>query len=84
MAKPGFAVVEVLSNCHIQYGRRNKLGGAVDMLQSFKDNSVTVNQAKNLTPEELDGKTTIGVLADRELPISTEEYDRIRQRAGEV
>nr|WP_320012780.1 2-oxoacid:ferredoxin oxidoreductase subunit beta [uncultured Desulfobulbus sp.] len=83
MAKPGFAVVEVLSNCHIQYGRRNKLGGAVEMLQGFKKNSVTVAQAQKLSPEELIGKTTIGVLADRELPISTEEYERIRQRAGE-
>ena len=83
MAKPGFAVVEVLSNCHIQYGRRNKLGGAVEMLQGFKENSVTVAQAQKLPPEELVGKTTIGVLTDRELPISTEEYARIRQRAGE-
>ena len=45
MAKPGFAVVEVISNCHVQYGRRNQLGGAVEMLQSYRDHAVTVKQA---------------------------------------
>jgi len=84
MAKPGFAVVEVISNCHVQYGRRNKLGGAVEMLTSFKDNAVTVKQAANLAPGDLEGKITIGVLTDRALPISTEEYDKIRKRAGEA
>lgn len=83
MAKPGFAVVEVLSNCHVQYGRRNQLGGAVEMLHGYRDNAVTVKQAAQLSPEELAGKITIGVLTDRDLPISTEEYDKIRQRAGE-
>ena len=83
MRKRGFAVVEVISNCHVQYGRRNKLGGAVEMLQSFKEKSVTVTRAKKMKPEELEGKITIGVLADREMPISTEEYKKVRQRACE-
>ena len=81
MQKPGFAVVEVVSNCHVQYGRRNHLGGAVEMLQRFKDNSVTVQQAEKMTAEELQGKYTIGVLADRDLPISTVEYEKVRQMA---
>jgi 2-oxoglutarate ferredoxin oxidoreductase subunit beta len=81
--KRGFAVVEVISNCHVQYGRRNKLGGAVDMLKSFRDNSVTVNKAAGMAEEDLEGKTTIGVLADRELPVSTEEYKKIRKLAEE-
>ncbi|MBV5317466.1 MAG: 2-oxoacid:ferredoxin oxidoreductase subunit beta [Desulfobulbaceae bacterium] len=81
MNKPGFAVVEVISNCHVQYGRRNQLGDAVDMLRSFKDSAVTVAKAAKLTADELEGKITIGVLTDRELPISTEEYEKLRQRA---
>jgi len=75
-------VVEVISNCHVQYGRRNQLGDAVEMLKGFKKNAVTVTKAAKLSPEELEGKTTIGVLADRQLPISTEEYEKVRQRAG--
>lgn len=76
--KRGFAVVEIISNCHVQYGRRNKLGGAVDMMLSFRDNAVTVRKAASMTPDELEGKITIGVLVDRDLPISTEEYNKIR------
>ncbi len=82
--KRGFAVVEVISNCHVQYGRRNKLGGAVDMLKQFKEQSITVTKAARMSPEELAGKTTVGVLADREIPISTEEYKKVRQRAMEL
>jgi 2-oxoglutarate ferredoxin oxidoreductase subunit beta len=74
-------VVEVISNCHVQYGRRNKLGGAVDMLKQFKEQSVTVSRAEKMSPEELEGKITIGVLADREIPISTEEYKKVRRQA---
>lgn len=81
MRKQGFAVVEVISNCHVQYGRRNQLGDAVDMLKQFKESAVTVAKADKLSPEELEGRTTIGVLADRQLPISTEEYEKIRLRA---
>ena len=81
--KRGFAVVEVISNCHVQYGRRNKLGGAVDMLKGFRDSSVTVRKAAKMEPEDLEGKTTIGVLTDRELPVSTEEYEKIRKLAEE-
>ncbi len=84
MKKRGFAVVEVISNCHVQYGRRNKLGGAVEMLQGFRDNSVTVTKAAKMSPEELNGKITVGVLTDREMPISTEEYKKVRQRACET
>lgn len=81
IVKRGFAVVEVISNCHVQYGRRNRLGGAVDMMKSFRDNSVTVRQAAAMKPEELEGKITIGVLADKNLPISTAEYSKIRKLA---
>jgi 2-oxoglutarate ferredoxin oxidoreductase subunit beta len=79
--KRGFAVVEVISNCHVQYGRRNKLGGAVDMLKSFRDNSLTVRKAAAMKPEEREGRITIGVLADRDMPVSTEEYKKLRKMA---
>ncbi len=84
VTKRGFAVVEVISNCHVQYGKRNKLGGAVDMLKSYKEQSVTVSRAARMTSEELEGKTTIGVLADRELPVSTEEYKKVQEQARKM
>jgi 2-oxoglutarate/2-oxoacid ferredoxin oxidoreductase subunit beta len=79
--KRGFAVVEVISHCHTQYGAKNKLGGAVEMMQRQKELAVRVDQARTMTPEELEGKITIGVLADRDLPVYTEEYEKIRDAA---
>jgi 2-oxoglutarate ferredoxin oxidoreductase subunit beta len=81
--KRGFSVMEIISNCHVQHGRRNKLGGAVQMINGFKDQSVTVKKAEKMSPEELEGKITIGVLADVDKPISTEEYLRIAGEAKE-
>lgn len=79
--KRGFSVVEVISHCHTQYGRRNKLGGAVEMLRWQKESAVRVEKAKNMSPEELADKFTIGILVDRDLPIYTQEYNRVREAA---
>jgi 2-oxoglutarate ferredoxin oxidoreductase subunit beta len=79
--KRGFAVVEVISHCHTQFGLRNKLGGPVEMMRAQKTMAVKVEKAKTMTPEELAGKITIGTLVDRDLPIYTQEYRRIREAA---
>ncbi len=81
ISKRGFSVMEVISNCHVQYGKKNKLGGAVQMLNSYKDNAVKVEKAAKMSPEELEGKITIGVLADVEKPISTEVYRQVVEQA---
>ncbi|MCI5122098.1 MAG: hypothetical protein D3908_13085 [Candidatus Electrothrix sp. AUS4] len=65
----------------MQYGRRNKIGNAVDMLNLFKEQAVTVKKAATMDLEELQDKITIGILADRDLPVSTNEYKRIRELA---
>lgn len=79
--KKGFGVVEVMSPCPVQYGRLNRLGDAVKMMQWQRDNSISVEKAKELPPEELEGKLVIGVLVDRDLPIYQEEYEKIIERA---
>ncbi|NLI31395.1 MAG: 2-oxoacid:ferredoxin oxidoreductase subunit beta [Deltaproteobacteria bacterium] len=81
VVKRGFSVVEVISHCHTQYGRRNKQGGAVEMLRWQKESAVHVEKADAMSEEELQGKFTIGVLCDRDLPIYTQEYRRIREAA---
>jgi 2-oxoglutarate/2-oxoacid ferredoxin oxidoreductase subunit beta len=79
--KRGFSVVEIISNCHIQFGRRNEMGNPVTMMEWMRDHAVTVKKAEGMIPEELEDKFTIGVLADEEKPVYTEEYDKIRERA---
>ena len=74
-------MVEVISHCHTQFGLKNKLGGPVEMMRAQKEMAVRVEKARTMTPEELAGKITIGVLVDRDLPIYTQEYRRIREAA---
>ncbi|MCJ7686252.1 MAG: 2-oxoacid:ferredoxin oxidoreductase subunit beta [Desulfobacteraceae bacterium] len=81
--KRGFSVVEIISNCHIQFGRRNEMGNPVTMMECMRDHAVTVEKADKMTSDELEDKFTIGILADEEKPIYTEEYDKIRERAGD-
>ena len=83
IVKKGFGVVEVISHCHVQYGKQNLLGSAVDMMKWQRDNAVTVQRARRMKPEELEGKIITGVLADKELPIYQDEYDKVKERAKE-
>ncbi len=79
--KRGFSVVEVITHCHTQYGRRNKLGGPVEMMRRQKDAAVRIEKARGMSEEEMKGKFSIGVLVDRELPIYIQEYRKIREEA---
>ncbi|OGP74143.1 MAG: 2-oxoacid:ferredoxin oxidoreductase subunit beta [Deltaproteobacteria bacterium RBG_16_49_23] len=82
--KQGFSVVEVISHCHTQFGRQNRLGTAVQMMEQQRDQAVTVEKAARMKPEELKEKIVIGVLVDKELPVYQDEYEKIRERAKEV
>ena len=79
--KRGFAVVEAISHCHTQFGRRNQMGGPVEMMRWQKEVAVRVEKAKTMRPEELKDKITIGVLIDRDLPIYTQELRKLRETA---
>ncbi|MFO7626569.1 MAG: 2-oxoacid:ferredoxin oxidoreductase subunit beta [Candidatus Fermentibacteraceae bacterium] len=66
LEKPGFSVVEVLAPCPTNFGRANRLGDAVKMMESLRDSTITQVQAEKLPPEERVGKTVRGVFMDRE------------------
>ena len=79
--KEGFSVVEVISHCHTQYGRLNKMGGPIEMLEWQRDHAVSVERAGAMTAEDLKDKFLTGVLIDRDLPVYQREYERIRAQA---
>jgi 2-oxoglutarate ferredoxin oxidoreductase subunit beta len=79
--KRGFGVVEVISHCPTQYGRKNRLGGPVEMLRWQKEKAVSVEKVGQLSEAELRDRFTVGVLVDRDLPIYTREYRKIREAA---
>lgn len=79
--KEGFSVVEVIAHCHTQYGRQNRLGTAVEMMEWQRDHAVNAEKAAAMTSAELQDKIVIGVLVDKELPVYQDEYEKIRERS---
>lgn len=73
----GTAVVEAMTNCHTYYGRYNRVGDAPQMIEYFKKNSVTLERAKNMTPEELKDKIIIGEFHVEEKPTFHDRYAKI-------
>ena len=75
----GFAMVEVLSQCPTYFGRQNRAGSAVDMMESYKTNTTPIgSKAKQDNPELIER----GVFVQKELPEYCNEYDKIIERAG--
>jgi len=73
----GFSVVEAITPCPTYYGRKNKVGSAVDMLNWFKDKAVNVKAAAALSKEKLEGKFLIGEFHCEEAPEFTAEYNAL-------
>ncbi|MFZ5354179.1 MAG: 2-oxoacid:ferredoxin oxidoreductase subunit beta [Bacillota bacterium] len=73
----GFSLVEAVSGCPTYYGRKNKKGNAVDMMNWYKDNAVNVTAAAKLSPEQLAGKFLIGEFKNQPEPEYTSEYQNI-------
>jgi 2-oxoglutarate ferredoxin oxidoreductase subunit beta len=60
IAHRGFSFVEVLSPCPTQFGRRNAFRSPYAMIQALKNTCVSLEKAKGLPPEELEGKVLVG------------------------
>lgn len=58
----GFSFFEVHSNCHINLGRKNKMGDATKMLEWIESRIVSKNKYDTLSDEEKRDKFPTGVL----------------------
>jgi len=74
----GFSVVEILSPCPTHFGRKNRLGDAVDMLEFLKQNTAKLGSKK---AEDNPEAITRGIMVQRELPEYCREYERIIDKA---
>jgi 2-oxoglutarate ferredoxin oxidoreductase subunit beta len=70
----GFSVVEILSQCPTHFGRKNKEGDAVNMLELYKENTAKLG-SKAL--EERPHLIPRGIFVDSDRPEYCEEYDKI-------
>ncbi|HRS51135.1 MAG TPA: 2-oxoacid:ferredoxin oxidoreductase subunit beta [Candidatus Marinimicrobia bacterium] len=81
LTRKGFAVVEVLTPCPTSYGRMNKEGGGADMLLYQKENTVSLEKASGMSPEELQNKLVVGVFVDRQQPDYQSHYETVATKA---
>jgi 2-oxoglutarate ferredoxin oxidoreductase subunit beta len=81
LRKKGFSLVEIITQCPTYYGRKNRLGTAVEMMKWQRDQAVLVGKAPDPDSESSPEKFTIGVLVDKELPNFMDEYEKVKQYA---
>ncbi len=83
LQKSGFAFIEIISQCPVSYGRRVGLRDGVAFMEHFKENSVSVNKARNLSEKELEGKIVVGKLIERDRTEFTESLRRVNRLASQ-
>jgi 2-oxoglutarate ferredoxin oxidoreductase subunit beta len=75
----GFSVVEILTQCPTYYGRKNKEGDAVQMMESYKTNTVKIGSKKLEKNPDLIQR---GIFVENsDVPEYCEAYDRIIETA---
>jgi 2-oxoglutarate ferredoxin oxidoreductase subunit beta len=74
----GFSVVEVLTQCPTYFGRKNRAGSAVDMMESYQKNTTPIgSKAKKENPDLIER----GIFVQEERPEYCSEYDKIIEKA---
>ncbi len=75
---PGFSVIEVMTQCPTYFGRKNKLGGAVEMLRHYKEITTPKgSKAKQANPELIER----GVLHQIEQTEYCDAYEQMTAQA---
>lgn len=74
----GLSVVEILTQCPTYFGRKNQAGGAVSMLEGFRDNTAPLGSKKL---EKNPSLLPRGIFREEQQPEYCEEYARLVDRA---
>ncbi len=82
LSGPGFRVVEAMAPCPTNFGRANRQGDAVKMMELFKDNTINVAQASKLPKEKTEGKIVRGIFVDKDGIGYTERYQDLCDRVS--
>lgn len=73
----GFSLIEGLSICPTYYGRKNKKGTSVDLMNTLKEKAVNINLKDKINKEKIDNNIYIGIFKDTILPEYTDEYNNL-------
>jgi 2-oxoglutarate ferredoxin oxidoreductase subunit beta len=77
----GFAFVEAVSPCPTAFGRRVGFKDIAEMVRWFKDNSVPLEQAEEMTPEMRGNKIVVGEYVSKEIPTLNENVYKVLKEA---
>jgi 2-oxoglutarate ferredoxin oxidoreductase subunit beta len=82
LAHQGMAVVEVISNCHVNFGRRNVSPEPEELIIWIGRQTVSADIAQYMGDEELNGRLVVGVL--QQLENRPEYVTSYYQKADEI
>jgi 2-oxoglutarate ferredoxin oxidoreductase subunit beta len=75
MQKRGFTFVEILTPCPTSFGRRNKMGTALETLKFYHERSVILNDIDPKdAPLDFSSKIVVGKFVDTERPTFMDNY----------
>ena len=78
--KKGFSVVDAITQCPPIYGRYNRLGSPSTMMKWQEEHAMEMEEAKELTEQEIKERFLTGVFVDEDRPEYCEEYTRLVNR----
>ncbi|SFH48999.1 2-oxoglutarate ferredoxin oxidoreductase, beta subunit [Tindallia magadiensis] len=76
----GFSMIEAISGCPTYYGRKNKKGSAVDLMNYYKDNALEIKAANKLPEDKKVGKFIVGEFHHEEKPEYVSEYMKMVEK----
>lgn len=77
-AHKGFSFIEVVSNCHTQYGRRNRMADPMNMIKWIGDRAKPAKKYAELADEDRQRYFPVGIIhEDTSKPEYTETYDAL-------
>jgi 2-oxoglutarate ferredoxin oxidoreductase subunit beta len=80
----GFSFIEVVAQCPTYYGRKNKIRSPVEMLNWLKENTITIEQSKEMSEEELEGKIITGVYINKPRKEFVESLEEITSNISDI
>ena len=80
LERPGFNLVEVLTPCHTQFGRKNKFKTNVEMYQWYKKNATPLESLDKLPEAERAKRTPIGIFVEENRSSLEERHAAIKAR----
>ena len=80
LSRKGFSLIEVVSHCPVQFGRKTGMGSSIEMFDYLRDFSIRKDKADKLPQEELSEKIIVGEFLEMEKPVLDEELAHLRKK----